>query len=112
VKRLDLGDDRAATVTALRAALELAADNIRADHMREAPTRWRELLPQGQVVGREVVPLAVAGLYVPGGLADYPSSVLMTAIPAQVAGVARVVVCSPPRPGGVAAAAATQKETM
>ena len=45
-----------------------------------------------------------AGLYVPGGLADYPSSVLMTAIPAQVAGVERIVVCSPPRPGGGAAA--------
>ena len=60
---------------------------------------WRETLPQGQVVGQEIVPLAVAGLYVPGGLADYPSSVLMTAIPAQVAGVERVVVCSPPRRG-------------
>ena len=45
-----------------------------------------------------------AGLYVPGGLANYPSSVLMTAIPAQVAGVERIVVCSPPRPGGGAAA--------
>jgi histidinol dehydrogenase len=93
----------------LRAALELAEDNIRAYHTREAPMRWRELLPQGQIVGQEVVPLAVAGLYVPGGLADYPSSVLMTAIPAQVAGVGRIVVCSPPRPsggvaGGVAAA--------
>ena len=59
---------------------------------------WRETLPQGQVVGQEVVPLAAAGLYVPGGLADYPSSVLMTVIPAQVAGVERIVVCSPPRP--------------
>ena len=57
------------------------------------------------------MPLAAAGLYVPGGLANYPSSVLMTAIPAQVAGVERIVVCSPPRndgsvPSGVAAACA------
>ena len=93
----------AAMPSALRAALELAAANVRAYHSREMPTAWRERLPQGQVVGQEVVPLRVAGLYVPGGLADYPSSVLMTAIPAQVAGVERLVVCSPPRPGGGAA---------
>jgi len=95
----------------LRAALELAAANVRSYHEREMPRAWRETLPQGQVVGQEIVPLATAGLYVPGGLANYPSSVLMTAIPAQVAGVGRVVVCSPPRSGGgvasgVAAAAA------
>jgi histidinol dehydrogenase len=88
----------------LRAALETAAANIRTYHEHEAVAPWRETLAQGQVVGQEVVPLAAAGLYVPGGLADYPSSVLMTAIPAQVAGVERIVVCSPPRPGGGAAA--------
>ena len=88
---------------ALRAALELAAGNVRAYHEREASGPWRETLAQGQIVGQEIVPLAVAGLYVPGGLADYPSSVLMTAIPAMVAGVGRVVVCSPPRVGGGAA---------
>lgn len=92
-------------------ALRLAAANIRAYHGRELPRAWRETLAQGQVVGQEIVPLATAGLYVPGGLADYPSSVLMTAIPAQVAGVGRIVVCSPPRadgsvPPGVAAACA------
>ncbi len=88
----------------LRAALELAAANIRAYHTRERPLAWRETFAQGQIVGQEIVPLAVAGLYVPGGLANYPSSVLMTAIPAQVAGVDRVVVCSPPRAGGGVAA--------
>ncbi len=89
---------------ALRESLQTAAVNIRAYHEREAVAPWRKTLAQGQVVGQQVVPLAAAGLYVPGGLADYPSSVLMTAIPAQVAGVERVVVCSPPRPGGGAAA--------
>ncbi len=68
---------------AVREALEVAAANIRAYHEREAPRSWRETLPQGQVVGQEIVPWRVAGLYVPGGLADYPSSVLMTAIPAR-----------------------------
>jgi len=87
------------TAPPLRAALELAAANIRAYHEREAPRRWRQTLAQGQVVGQEVVPMRVAGLYVPGGLANYPSSVLMTAIPAQVAGCERIVVCSPPRQG-------------
>jgi histidinol dehydrogenase len=89
---------------ALRAALELAAANIRAYHEHEVPRPWRATLAQGQSVGQEVVPVAAAGLYVPGGLADYPSSVLMTVLPAQVAGVGRVVVCSPPRPGGGVAA--------
>lgn len=88
---------------ALREALDLAAANVREYHRREAPAPWRATLVQGQVVGQEVIPLAVAGLYVPGGLANYPSSVLMTAIPAQVAGVGRIVVCSPPRRGGGAA---------
>jgi histidinol dehydrogenase len=84
----------------VRGALELAAANIRAYHEREAASAWRLSLTQGQVVGQQVVPVGAAGLYVPGGLADYPSSVLMTAIPAQVAGCERVVVCSPPRQGG------------
>ncbi len=92
-------------------ALSKAAENVREYHSREAPKAWRTQLAQGQTVGQEIMPLAVAGLYVPGGLADYPSSVLMTAIPAQVAGVASISVCSPPRkdgsvPPGVAAACA------
>jgi len=92
-------------------ALSKAAENVREYHTREAPKAWRAQLAQGQTVGQEIMPVAVAGLYVPGGLANYPSSVLMTAIPAQVAGVERIVVCSPPRkdgsvPPGVAAACA------
>ena len=92
-------------------ALSKAALNVREYHSREAPRPWRAQLAQGQTVGQEIMPMAAAGLYVPGGLADYPSSVLMTAIPAQVAGVGSIVVCSPPRedgsvPPGVAAACA------
>jgi histidinol dehydrogenase len=92
-------------------ALAKAAENVREYHSREAPRAWRAKLAQGQTVGQEIMPLAVAGLYVPGGLADYPSSVLMTAVPAQVAGVTTIVLCSPPRedgsvPPGVAAACA------
>jgi len=98
-----LRDALEAQTPVLREALGVATANIRSYHEREAPRAWRETLLQGQVVGQEIVPLAVAGLYVPGGLANYPSSVLMTAIPAQVAGAEQVVVCSPPRRGGGAA---------
>lgn len=111
VSRDTLAANRDALAPGLADALRLAAANIRAYHERELPVAWRETLAQGQIVGQEIVPLATAGLYVPGGLADYPSSVLMTAIPAQVAGVGRLVLCSPPRadgsvPSGVAAACA------
>jgi len=92
-------------------ALSKAAANVREYHSLEAPKAWRAQLAQGHTVGQEIMPVAVAGLYVPGGLANYPSSVLMTAIPAQVAAVGSIVVCSPPRndgsvPLGVAAACA------
>ena len=83
-----------------RAALELAAERIRAYHARQMPedALWRE--DTGAELGWRWTPVSAAGLYVPGGLASYPSSVLMNAIPAKVAGVERlVVVC--PTPDGV-----------
>ncbi|MDO9524806.1 MAG: histidinol dehydrogenase [Gemmobacter sp.] len=83
-----------------RAALELAADRIRAYHARQIPTDERWTDDTGASLGWRWSPVSAAGLYVPGGLASYPSSVLMNAIPAKVAGVERlVVVC--PTPGGV-----------
>jgi histidinol dehydrogenase len=84
-----------------RAALELAADRIRAYHVRQMPedARWTD--PDGATLGWRWGPVSAAGLYVPGGLASYPSSVLMNAIPAQVAGVPRLVICAP-TPDGVA----------
>ena len=83
-----------------RAALELAADRIRAYHARQMPedALWQE--PNGATLGWRWTPVSAAGLYVPGGLASYPSSVLMNAIPAKVAGVKRLVVTCP-TPGGV-----------
>jgi histidinol dehydrogenase len=82
-----------------RAALELAAERIRAYHERQVPddARWTD--PTGAELGWRWTPVASAGLYVPGGLASYPSSLLMNAIPARVAGVERLVVCAP-TPGG------------
>ena len=83
-----------------RAALELAASRIRSYHERQMPAdaRWTE--STGAVLGWRFTPVSSAGLYVPGGLASYPSSVLMNAIPAKVAGVERLVVACP-TPGGV-----------
>ncbi|RWR30766.1 histidinol dehydrogenase [Sinirhodobacter populi] len=82
-----------------RAALELAAARIRAYHERQIPedALWTD--PTGAELGWRWTPVSAAGLYVPGGLASYPSSVLMNAIPAKVAGVERLVIACP-TPGG------------
>lgn len=84
----------------LRVALETAARSIRRFH---APQRPRPLVLEpmpGLVLGRRPDPLRRVGVYAPGGRATYPSSVLMGVVPARVAGVAEVVVCSPPGPDG------------
>ncbi len=83
-----------------RAALELAAGRIRDYHARQMPddALWTEA--SGAQLGWRWTAVSAAGLYVPGGTASYPSSVLMNAIPAKVAGVGRLVICCP-TPGGV-----------
>ena len=86
--------------TVEREALELAADRIRAYHARQLPqdAQWED--ETGAELGWRWTPVSAAGLYVPGGLASYPSSVLMNAIPAKVAGVERLAICVP-TPDGV-----------
>jgi histidinol dehydrogenase len=84
----------------LREALELAAANIRSVAQAQLSEEAQVQLPQGQVVRVREVPVASAGIYAPGGRAAYPSSVLMCAIPARVAGVGRVALASPPGPEG------------
>ncbi len=83
-----------------RAALELAADRIRAYHARQMPddAMWTD--DCGADLGWRWTPVSAAGLYVPGGIATYPSSVLMNAIPAKVAGVERLAI-TVPTPDGV-----------
>lgn len=83
-----------------RAALELAADRIRAYHSRQRPQDESWTDGAGATLGWRWTPVSAAGLYVPGGLASYPSSVLMNAIPAKVAGVEHLVIACP-TPGGV-----------
>jgi len=84
-----------------REALETAVARIRAYHERQLPADARWTDEAGATLGWRWSAVSAAGLYVPGGLASYPSSVLMNAIPAQVAGVERLVVCAP-TPDGVA----------
>ena len=78
-----------------RAALELAAERIRAYHARQMPADESWTDAQGAMLGWRWTPVSAAGLYVPGGLASYPSSVLMNAIPAKVAGVGRLAITVP-----------------
>ena len=84
-----------------RTALELAAERIRAYHARQMPPDQSWTDPEGATLGWRWSPIAAAGLYVPGGLASYPSSVLMNAVPAKVAGVERLAVAVPTPDGQV-----------
>jgi histidinol dehydrogenase len=84
---------------ALREALELAAARIRAHHQRQKPAGDRYADPLGVELGTRWTAVEAVGLYVPGGTAAYPSSVLMNAIPASVAGVERIVMVVPARAG-------------
>ena len=72
-----------------------ALANIRAYHEKQKRNSWFDAKPDGTILGQKVTPLASAGIYVPGGKAAYPSTVLMNIVPAQVAGVSRIVMVTP-----------------
>lgn len=84
-----------------REALRLAADRIRQYHQRQRQDSWQYHEADGTLLGQKVTPLDRVGIYVPGGKASYPSSVLMNAIPAKVAGVAEVIMVVPTPRGEV-----------
>jgi histidinol dehydrogenase len=86
-------------------ALRDAADNIACFHRMQLRDKWTMQTADGVTLGQVIRPLAYVGVYAPGGKAAYPSSVLMCAVPAKVAGVETVVVCSPPGKDGVVSAA-------
>ncbi len=87
------------TPSAVREALAVAADRIRAFHEKQRPRSWIDWTDEG-ALGQRVTPLARVGVYVPGGTAPYPSSLLMSAIPALVAGVGHIAVATPPGSDG------------
>ncbi len=81
-------------------ALEKAAANITSFHKEQLKDKWTMKIAEGVTAGQVTRPLSSVGVYVPGGRAPYPSSVLMCAIPARVAGVETVIMCSPPMKSG------------
>lgn len=82
-----------------RNALEQAAERVRTYHEKQLAQSWSYTEPDGTLLGQKITPLSRIGLYVPGGKASYPSSVLMNAIPAKVAGVSELIMVTP-TPGG------------
>lgn len=82
---------------ALRAALELAVERVRAYHQHQVEPGFSVPFADGSAVGMRVTPVDRVGLYVPGGQASYPSSVIMNAVPAAVAGVREIIAVTPPR---------------
>ena len=79
----------------LKAALQLSYDRIETYHKKLMPKTWMDTEANGTILGQKVTSVDRAGLYIPGGKAAYPSSLLMNVIPAQVAGVEDIVVCTP-----------------
>lgn len=87
--------------TTLKNALHLAYDRIEAFHQKQLPKSWMDFEDNGIVLGQKVSAVDSTGLYIPGGKAAYPSSLLMNAIPAIVAGVENIVVCTPTPEGEI-----------
>lgn len=81
-------------------ALEKAAKNIAKFHANQIPDEWSTEVDKGVKAGQIVRPLDTVGCYIPGGRAVYPSTILMTVIPAKIAGVKRIICCTPPQPDG------------
>lgn len=84
--------------------MKRAAENIRAYHEKQKVNSWITTKEDGTILGQKVTPIEVSGCYVPGGRAVYPSSVLMNIIPAKVAGVPKIIMCTPPNAEGKAPA--------
>lgn len=80
--------------------MKKSAANIRAFHEKQLRNSWFDSKPDGTILGMKILPIAIAGVYVPGGKAAYPSSVLMNVLPAKVAGVERIIMTTPPGADG------------
>ena len=82
-------------------SLKKAAENVRRYHEEQKPNSWMTYREQGSLLGQSLIPLDRVGIYVPGGTAAYPSSVIMNAMPAVVAGVGEIVMMVPPKNGAI-----------
>ncbi len=86
---------------AVVASLRKAAENVRRYHQEQKPNSWMTYRDQGSILGQSIIPLDRVGIYVPGGTAAYPSSVIMNAVPAVVAGVREIIMMVPPKNGKI-----------
>ncbi|MBP3197037.1 MAG: histidinol dehydrogenase [Butyrivibrio sp.] len=80
--------------------MKRSAENIRAFHEKQKRNTWIDTKEDGSILGQRILPIEISGVYVPGGKAAYPSSVLMNVVPAKVAGVEKIVMCTPPGKDG------------
>ena len=80
--------------------MKKAAENIRSFHQKQLHNSWIDMREDGSMLGQKETPIGISGVYVPGGKAAYPSSVLMNVIPAKVAGVSKIIMTTPPGPDG------------
>ncbi|MBP8715764.1 MAG: histidinol dehydrogenase [Lachnospiraceae bacterium] len=81
--------------------MKRSAENIRSFHEKQVRNSWIDTKPDGSILGQKIIPIEISGVYVPGGKAAYPSSVLMNVIPAKVAGVKRIIMTTPAGNGRV-----------
>ncbi|MEW8985528.1 MAG: histidinol dehydrogenase [Bacillus sp. (in: firmicutes)] len=100
VSEEEIGEAYDKTGTEYVAIIKEAAENIRSFHEKQVRNSWLTTEENGTILGQKVTPLDSVGVYVPGGTAAYPSSVLMNVMPAKVAGVERIVMVSPPGANG------------
>ena len=82
-------------------SLRKAAENVRRYHQEQKPNSWMTYREKGSILGQSIIPLDRVGIYVPGGTAAYPSSVIMNAVPASVAGVGEIIMMVPPKNGKI-----------
>lgn len=100
VTEAEFAEAEAACKPEVKAALERAIANVRRFHEEQMPKTWLTNRPHGAMLGQKITPVDSVGIYVPGGTAAYPSSVIMNACPAKVAGVPRIVMAVPPGKDG------------
>ena len=100
VTEAEYAEAAAAADPAVVESLKKAVANVRSYHMEQKPKSWMTYREHGSILGQSVIPLDRVGLYVPGGTASYPSSVIMNAVPAAVAGVGEIIMMAPPSRDG------------
>jgi histidinol dehydrogenase len=101
IPREELQSAADALSSELRTIFSDSIENVQRYHEKQIPDSWQEELPDGSMMGMQYTPVGRVGCYVPGGRAGYPSTVIMTVVPAQIAGVEEIIIVSPPDENGM-----------